>query len=242
MFDCDRLKIVEDLQPGRMIEMRVSKDRSNQLADRLTTDLPIPSLIESQARKTPNALAIAHDDTHLTYAELLQRSSALAQRLKALGLARGAVVGIYSERSAALIVSALGIMRAGGAYLPLDPSYPSERLAYQLRDAGATILIVGQSEVGEDLAAQATHVLHCTRDGKLDIPIVESPFSQELTSDDLAYVIYTSGSTGRPKGVEITHGCLTNFVRWFEKEFELTPADQVSHVCAVGFDVAISEI
>ena len=208
----------------------------------LNGELYVPSLVELQARNRPNALAVSDGKSGLTFLELEKGSGELATRLRALGVGRDVVVGVFADRSLALVVAALGVMRAGGAYLPLDPSYPADRLAFQFSDSGANILVVGGGVRDHAFAVGAKHVLTCAPNGRLNAALNYEPSSADVGAGHLAYVIYTSGSTGRPKGVEITRSGLLNLVSWFQKSLAMTPMDCMSHVAAVGFDASVWEL
>lgn len=209
----------------------------------------VPQLIEARAAATPHASALFAAAEVMNYGELNARANQIAHRLLALGVNPDAplgsenLVGLCLERSINGVVCALGVFRAGSAYLPLDPAYPVDRLAFMLNDARPQVLITTR-----ETAAQLPHgpwkvIAIDDVDGDLaeiDRQPTESP-EVRLTSDRLAYVIYTSGSTGRPKGVEITHGSLMNLVSWHNRAFQLTTDDRASLLAGVGFDAAVWE-
>jgi amino acid adenylation domain-containing protein len=198
----------------------------------------ILDLLNSRVSQAPEAVAVTCGEESLTYAELNTRSNDVAANLRALGVPAGQPVGIYFESSTELIVSALGIWKAGAAYLPIDPAYPTERASFILSDSGAPLLITRRS-VAAALGPGSWTTL-CFE----DIPPAELPsgLSAAPTSDDLAYVIYTSGSTGQPKGVEITHGNLLNLVNWHNAEFAIGASDRATQIAGPGFDAAVWEI
>ncbi len=164
-------------------------------------DLPVHRLVEAVAAARPQDPAVIFGGEHLAYAELDRRANGLAHHLRSLGIACGAVVGLCVERSLEMIVGILGIQKAGGAYLPIDPAYPPERLDYLLRDAGVALVLVSEA-TARRLPAGGPQGL------RLDDPVLaasdENP-GTGATADDLAYLIYTSGSTGGPKGVMVSH-------------------------------------
>lgn len=177
----------------------------------------------------------------MTFGELAAQSRRLASYLIELGAGPNVPVALCLERSFDFIVSALGVLAAGAAYLPLDPSWPSARLQTILLDAQAPLVIsrgplakltdcVGTRTIDLDTAASA--IANCD---SLSQPMA-------LSRDQLAYVIYTSGSTGQPKGVEVTHGNLLNLIAWHLETFRITAADRASHLAGVGFDAAVWEI
>ncbi len=205
-------------------------------------EINVVESIRHWATARPHAPAIIHDDVVLSYAELEERSRQIAIRLRTMGVTSQSVVGVYAERSIALVVSALGIMRAGAAYLPLDPSYPNERLNFQVADAQADIIVAVQGSSLGEVGGLPKHLLLTTSDGRLSDGWGGETVSVTDELGELAYVIYTSGSTGRPKGAEITHSNLANMVGWYLQTLEVTAADRMSHLAAVGFDATVWEL
>jgi amino acid adenylation domain-containing protein len=203
----------------------------------------IHSLVEDQATATPDAPAIVCGSEVLTYQELNTRANQVAQRLQALGVAPEIVVGMCLERSPAMIVAALGILKSGGAYLPLDPSYPEDRLALMLDDARAPALITAQSSPAK-FFARNRKVITLDHLGQIaEAPTLQSSSPANIPGlQHLAYVIYTSGSTGQPKGVEISHASLLNLVEWHQNAFRVTATDRASQVARVGFDAVVWEV
>ena len=169
----------------------------------------IHSLFAEQAAHSPDALALKYGDSHMTYAELDQRANQLARVLQAAGVRSGDVVGVCLERSPELITSVLSILKAGAAYLPLDPTYPQERLAFMLEDAHARLVITAS-----DLANRLPRTTRCVC---LDSDALDAQFSDpvdvDTSADQLVYVMYTSGSTGTPKGVLVTHRGVVRLVK-----------------------------
>jgi amino acid adenylation domain-containing protein len=198
-------------------------------------------LFAAQSTATPDALAVAAGDGSLSYSELDQRANRLAHRLQALGVGRDTLVGLCLERSAALVTGALGILKSGGAYVALDPSYPAERLAFMLHDAQAPVLVTSSSHAARLRTGSARVIM-------LDDPANglnwESPAAPRQTGDpsDLAYVIYTSGSTGAPKGVMVEHRSLLNLVFWHRRAFTLAATDRATQVASPAFDAAVWEL
>ncbi len=194
-------------------------------------------LFEEQAAASPDAVAVVWDGRELSYGELNGRASQLARHLRSLGVGAEAIVGICMERSLEMIVSVLGVIKAGGAYLPLDPAYPRERLAYMLEDSGATVLLTDSGLAG-DLPGYRGAVVAV--DSSWETIAQQSPenLESDLSPDNLVYLIYTSGSTGRPKGVGVTHANLVNAYRGWEREYRLRD-DARSHLqmASFSFDV-----
>ena len=203
--------------------------------------LSVPQLIAAQVAAAPDAIAVTHGKLSLTYRELDQRADRLAQRLLGLGAGPDVIVGIYLNRSLALIVAALAVLKAGGAYLPLDPNYPAERLAFLLTDARASVLVTGECMQGT-LPAHPEHVVLLGPQGEFNDGQSSEPVIPQTKASDLAYVIYTSGSTGQPKGVEVSHGSLLNLICWHQRAFKVTSADRASQLSALGFDAAVWEL
>ncbi len=223
-------------------EARTATLNNNQTLRQLQSRC-VPQLLDARAAAAPNAPAILADNEMLTYRELNDRANQLAHYLIALGVGSDYpdnLVGLCLDRSVTAVVCALAVLKAGGAYLPLDPAYPSERLAFMLSDAQPRVLITRQ-EVAEQLNAGPWEVIAIDRDqAKIAGQSTDSP-AIEMTPEQLAYVIYTSGSTGQPKGVEITHGSLMNLVSWHQNAFEVTSGDRASLLAGVGFDAAVWE-
>ena len=200
----------------------------------------VAELVAAQAAATPNAVALVARGESITYGELDKRANQLANYLIALGVGPETIVGLCLDRSPESVMCALAVLKAGGAYLPLDPGYPSERLLFMLNDARPRVLIT-RAELAEKFSEGPWKVVSIDRDREIENYSTDSPANQ-ATPDNLAYVIYTSGSTGRPKGVEITHKSLLNLVSWHRREFEVTRQDRASHLASVGFDAAVWEV
>ena len=198
----------------------------------------VAGAIAAQAARTPEAVAVGDGTTTLTYAALAARSTALAQRLRAAGVGRGARVGVCVERSAAMVVALLGVWQADAAYVPLDPAFPRERLAYMLADAGVRAVI-------QDAASAASVPAHTAAVVVLDgaaAPAQAAALPAEAGGEDVAYVIYTSGSTGQPKGVAVPHRAVLNFLASMATTPGLTAADVVVAVTTLSFDIAGLEL
>jgi amino acid adenylation domain-containing protein len=221
----------------------MSSSHGDEFESESTTDtgLCAPASFVLQAERTPTAVAVVNRNAAISYAELDARSSLLSAHLCDLGVKRDVVVGLCMERSIAFVVGALGIMKAGGAYLPLDPSHPTHRLAFQVVDAAADVVVT--TKRCETIAgAVSRRIVSLAADGTQTEKPGTGTIAAKIGSKDLAYLIYTSGSTGRPKGVEITHGGLANLIRWHCAAFHVTGADRASHLSAVSFDAAVWEL
>lgn len=192
---------------------------------------------EAQAAHTPHAPALMVGTETLTYAELNSRANRTAHHLRALGAGPGVLVGVCLEPSPEMAVALLSVLKAGAAYVPLDPGYPAERLAFMIEDAQAAILLT-QTPLR---AALPSHP--CTLALDTDAPLIERQSDDNLidgaTPDDLAYVIYTSGSTGTPKGVEIAHRGVCNNLRWRQEQFPLSHQDRLLQSYSFSFDPSV---
>lgn len=199
------------------------------------------SMISAHAAADPDRPAVTGPDGRtLTFRELEERAGRLVARLAADGVGPGSCVAVLLERSSDFAVAALGVMRAGAAYLPLDPATPRDRLEFILSDAAAAAVVTGDREASLLPAGPWRTV-----DVHVDVPSPRAAERVEPSApgpESLAYVIYTSGSTGRPKGVELTHANLSNLVDWHVGAFGVTAADRASQVASVGFDAAVWEI
>ncbi|HEX8282859.1 MAG TPA: amino acid adenylation domain-containing protein [Pyrinomonadaceae bacterium] len=198
-------------------------------------------IFEQQVERTPDALAVIFEGERLTYRELNARANQLAHYLRGLGVGSDVRVGLCIERSPLMLVGLLGVMKAGGAYLPLDPSYPLDRLSFMLEDAQVPILLT-QERLVESLPVTWAHVV-CL-DDEWDAVSGESDGnpSAAVGARDLAYVIYTSGSTGRPKGVMVEHGGLRNLAEAQVRAFGEPPTGRVLQLASLSFDASIFEI
>ncbi|NJP18559.1 MAG: amino acid adenylation domain-containing protein [Hydrococcus sp. CRU_1_1] len=188
----------------------------------------IQILFEEQVEYTPDSVALVFENQHLTYRELNNKANQLARYLQSLGVKTDVIVGICMERSLEMVIAILAILKAGGAYLPLDPTYPKERLAFMMADAQVSVLLT-QSHLVETLPSQQQAAIICL---DRDDPILTAYQSRknlicEVKPENLAYVIYTSGSTGTPKGVLNTHLGLSNRLLWMQDEYNLTFCDSL---------------
>jgi amino acid adenylation domain-containing protein len=204
-------------------------------------DRCLHELVEAQAERTPEALALVCGETRLTYGQLERRANQLARYLRTRGVGPEVLVGICAERSVEMVVGVLGILKAGGAYVPLDPAHPEERLRFVLEDTGAP-LVVTQDAVRERLPRGAVGLV--SLDGDWPAIAGESPEAPatSVRPEQLAYVIYTSGSTGKPKGVAIPHGAVVNFLLSMQKEPAVAAADVLVAVTTLSFDIAALEL
>ncbi|MEH2574545.1 amino acid adenylation domain-containing protein [Bradyrhizobium sp. AZCC 1708] len=196
--------------------------------------------IEAQAAAAPSAVAIVWGGQRLSYGEVNARANQLARRLRHFDAGPDRLTGIALMRSPEMMVALLAVLKAGGAYLPLDPDYPAERLAYMLRDSAAT-LILTQSALLEPLAPvlRETGVeAWCVDEPQRPVSEDTANLNVEIHPDSLAYVIYTSGSTGTPKGVAVTHGPLAMHCEAIGRLYRMTSRDREFQSASINFDIA----
>ncbi|QKW29935.1 amino acid adenylation domain-containing protein [Streptomyces seoulensis] len=238
----DRISGSDPHQPTAGLDIATPQELALVLEEFNHTEQPVPPTtligpIEAQAARTPEATALVHGDTRLTYRELDERANRLAHHLQSLGARPGAVVAVSVPRSAELVVALLAVLKAGAAYLPLDPDYPAQRLAYMLQDAAPVCAITDRAgRLPEDTGVPLVDL------GTLDVsgrPWVNP--ARALTPAHPAYVIYTSGSTGRPKGVVVPHSAIDNRLRWMQHAYGLTGQDRVLQKTPSSFDVSVWE-
>ncbi|MEC0600840.1 amino acid adenylation domain-containing protein, partial [Bacillus spizizenii] len=223
----------------------ISEDERNQLIHIFNeTNVEYPrhklmhQLFEEQVQRTPEHIAVIYQDEKITYKELNEKSNSLAVTLIKAGVKKETVVGIIAEKSIETIIGMLAILKSEGAFLPIDPEYPSDRIKYMLEDSNSNLLLV-----------QNSNIENVPFDGQL-INLNDSSLymndqcnlSTENSQDQLAYVIYTSGTTGRPKGVMVHHAGLSNLKSMFEKEMRITERDRVIQFASFSFDASVWEI
>ncbi|HYO14894.1 MAG TPA: amino acid adenylation domain-containing protein, partial [Thermoanaerobaculia bacterium] len=202
-------------------------------------------LLAAQVERSPDAVAVVFEEESLTYRELGRRSGRLARLLWSLGVGPEGRVGVAMERSLEMVVALLGILKAGAAYVPLDPSYPRERLAFLLEDAlsgeAAPPVLLTQERLLDLLPALPVRPLCLEAGWSGNGDDLELPAPPEVLPDHPAYVIYTSGSTGRPKGVVNTHRAIVNRLLWMQEAYGLTGEDRVLQKTPFSFDVSVWE-
>lgn len=200
----------------------------------------LPSYLSQLSQRQPDATAIDASGKTISYSHLENTTNQVAHFLLSKGITKGAVVGVYLDRTPALLYCMLGIMKAGAVYLPLDPHYPSERLHYIVQDAAPAFLFCHRHQAAEiDIQPDKTQILHW-EDAALQHAPHHAPTVQLLASDT-AYIIYTSGSTGRPKGVAVTHANVCHLMCAL-KVFQLTANDRLLQFASINFDASIFEI
>ena len=222
------------------------KEREKVLTDWNKTEGDYPQscihqMIEEQVRKTPDKTAVTFKNERLTYLELNKKSNQLAHYLRKQGVGPGTLVGLCINRSLNMLMGLLAILKAGGTYVPLDPSYPAERLAYMLQDSKLPLLVTGGnlSAFVPDIPVKIVDLDALCE--QISDETSENP-ENDVSQDNAAYVIYTSGSTGKPKGVRISHRALVNFIISMQKEPGLTQEDNILSVTTLSFDIAGLEL
>ncbi|MFJ4919554.1 amino acid adenylation domain-containing protein [Streptomyces sp. NPDC088725] len=210
--------------------------------DLTNTSLMFQECVTGHAVRTPHAVAVQHGAEEVTYAELERGARRLAGRLRALGVGPESVVGICADRGPDMIRAVLGVLHAGGAYLPLDPQHPADRLAFMARDSGMRLLLT-QSPLADTVPFDGPALL-------LDDPATwtaragdePSPALPRVTAGNTAYIIYTSGSTGTPKGVAVPHGSVTNMLEGQRDLVNPAPTDRVLQFASLGFDISVMDL
>ncbi len=220
---------------------RMMLDQWNDTARNFPMDKTIHELFEAQAHRTPEAMAVISEDRALTYRELNERANQLARALRKLGVTADLPVGLCLERSPELIVGILGILKAGGCYVPLDPKYPADRLAFMIEDANLSLIVTQQSLV-RSLASHPVKLMCLDSDWQTVAQQQGADLNIEASPQQLAYIIYTSGSTGRPKGVMVEHRSVVNHNLHCVEQFRLHPGDRVLQFATINFDTAVEEI
>ncbi|MDJ0382276.1 non-ribosomal peptide synthetase [Streptomyces sp. G-G2] len=243
LLDRDRLLAVAErflgvlrefaADPGRPVaelDLLTGAERQRLLVEWNDSEAAVPpgsvtELFEARAAGTPDALALVTEDRELSYGELDARANRMAHWLRARGAGPETFVAVLLPRSADLIVALLAVLKAGAAYVPVDPTLPADRIAYMLEDAAPVLTLTG-----DEIAAAALETYPATAPGVTRLP------------SQASYVIYTSGSTGRPKGVVVPGGAMSNLLAAVQQRLRLTPADRLAALATVSFDIAVMEL
>ena len=226
-------------------------DQPSAVAQSASEPACIHQLFEDQVKQDPAAIAVRASGTELkpgstseyTYGELDSRASELALSLRTIQAGSGAVVAICMERSVDLLVAILGVLKAGAAYVPVDPSFPKERVDHMLDDAAVRAVITDRSaeKVLEGYTGDRLYVNE-DREQLSNVELFEQDVDGNRSPDELAYIIYTSGSTGKPKGVRVTHANVVNFLRSMANQPGITKNDKLLAVTTLSFDISVLEL
>ncbi len=223
-----RVTSLDMLGPGERAAV-LAQSHGELVATPATT---MVAVLESAAAATPDAVALVSDDTELSYAELHRRANRLARWLIGKGIGAEDIIGLHMAASVEFIVAMFAVLKAGAAYLPIDPAYPDDRIEYLVTDTSPT-MVIGREEfdAGETAAAPMP-----------DDALTDAERIRPLRPEHLAYVIYTSGSTGRPKGVAVPHHAIADHVAGFLAEWSMTAEDRLLQSSSVSFDASLSDI
>ncbi|MFJ5362464.1 amino acid adenylation domain-containing protein, partial [Pectobacterium sp. CHL-2024] len=233
-------------RPIMTLSVLPDSERQQVLVDFNATDADLPdnalihSLFESQVAQTPNTTAVVFEEQHVTYDELNRRANRLAHHLLSLGVKPDDRVALCLERSPDMVVSLLGILKAGAAYVPMDPAYPAERLAYMLDDAAPVVLLTHSSL--RDAFRHTLPVVMLDNAALFDACPETNPLVQGLNANHLAYIIYTSGSTGKPKGVMVEHRGLSNYLLWARNDYATAGTLDSIVSSPVAFDATVTSL
>ncbi|MGW4637723.1 MFS transporter [Sphaerisporangium sp. NPDC004334] len=222
-------------------ERRLVVDGWNDTATEYPGEATLHGPIAARAASTPDAVAVRFEGRSLSYRELDAAATRVAHTLRGLGVGVGSVVAVCAERSLELLPALLGVLKAGAAYLPVDPDYPADRVSFMLTDAAPAVLLT-QRRIRPTLPATTARVLDLDDVLDPDAWTGASGPLPEARPGDVAYVIYTSGSTGRPKGVPNTHGGIANRLDWMQERFGLDAGDVVAQKTPLSFDVSVWEL
>jgi len=206
---------------------------------------PVHELFERQVQKNPDAIALIADGVEITYDDLNKRSNRLAHHIISVGIRPGTLVGLSLSRSIDLIVGLLGILKAGAAYVPLDPTYPEKRLTAMIDDSRVPLLVTDSRVLNSLPTTDAQIILLDSQREIIDSYSAVNPPRfppQNSKQSSPAYVIYTSGSTGKPKGVVVEHRSLSNYIQWATAEFGIATGDRILQFASISFDTSAEEI
>lgn len=231
----DELEIVSEGEK-KFLLAEFNNTRTECLPDRC-----LHHLFEEQVEKTPNADAVVFGQVHLSYQDLNRRANQLAHHLQSLGVGPEVIVGVFLERSPQLVIAILAALKAGGCYLPIDPVYPADRIAFMLEDAGVPVLLT-EERLSSRLPQLEARTVYLDTSGESLTKLSDDTPPSRLAADNLAYVIYTSGSTGRPKGVMITHRGLVNYLAWCAPKYGAARGCGSPVHSSIGFDLTVTSL
>ena len=221
-------------------ENQLLKEFNDTYADH-PKDKSITDLFEDQAARTPQEIAIVFEDSQITYRELNERSNRIAHYLRKKGIKEETLVPVCMDRSIDMIAGVIGILKAGAAYVPIDPDYPEERISYILKDTGANVLLSSKEVRSKIPETENLEIIETdTINSELDL-LPSHNLPERVKPEYLTYVLYTSGSTGKPKGVRMTGSSLVNLLYWQENQFK-NKKRSVLQFTSLNFDVSFQEI
>lgn len=236
--------IVNADRPASQLQI-ISEEEHHHLINKLNqsqVDFPkekcVHQLFELQVEKTPDAVAVIHGNTAITYSDLNRRANKLALHLKSVGVGPGICVGILMERSLEIVEALLGVLKAGGIYVPIHTSFPKERVQFILNDANVKVLVTNADHESSDDRNMAVVNLDEAKLTMSDCPNSNS----EITPGNIAYIMYTSGSTGQPRGVKVRHSSLVNFLSSVRQRPGIKEDDILLSVTPISFDIAALEL
>jgi len=237
----------ESEQPVQNVQLLSHDELQQILVDWNNTSADFPAdqcmhqLFETQAKQTPEAVALIFENEHMSYAELNRRSNQLAHYLIKYGVGPEVSVAICMERTLEMMVGIMAILKAGGAYVPMDASYPQERLALMMDDSQATVLLT-QSQLLDNIPTQNVQVICLDKDWAAIAAENDENLEIDVVPSNLAYVIYTSGSTGKPKGVAIAHRSAVALIDWGRKVYNKDQLAGLMFSTSICFDVSVFEM
>ena len=228
------------------LPLLTSEEQQQLLVDWNTTDVPltistIHTTFNQQLLQNPHAIAVVDaQQQHLSYAALSRYADHVAQTLQTTGVRADVPVAIYLDRSPELIIAMLGVVKSGGAYIPIDPHIPTERLTFLLHDTDAPVLLTKKSLCDDSLKSDIKRIyLDDLLFHETSITTFQHP---PTTPEQLTYIIYTSGSTGMPKGVAVSHANLINLIAWHQRAYQVSAQDRATLVAGLGFDATVWEV
>ncbi|MCG7563275.1 non-ribosomal peptide synthetase [Pseudoalteromonas sp. McH1-42] len=216
----------------------------NSAKSEIDTNQSIISLLSAQLAKTPDHIAAEFNDTAVTYSELHERVEQTAILLRSKGVQKGDLVGLYIDRGINMLVGLLGILKAGAAYVPLDPKFTKKRIEYIIQDSGLRVTLTSLLSEDYQWLAESSEVIHIedSINSEYQPNDINQARAEEPSASDLAYLIYTSGSTGKPKAVAIEHGNATAMIHWASKSYTQDELKSVLASTALSFDLSVFEL
>jgi amino acid adenylation domain-containing protein len=232
----------EEFSPHDPLELRRMLTEWNGPARDYPVDRCVHELVEEQARRTPDAVAVTDGRTEIGYAELNRRANRLARHLQLLGAGPERVVAVCAHRDVELPVILLAVLKSGAAYLPLDPQYPADRLRFTLEDAGAFLVVCSDTALGRRLPAGPWTVLGTDEEAAAIAALPAEDLGRTSHPDNLMYIIYTSGSTGRPKGVQVPHSGVVNYLGWCVEGYASRGSGGAPVFSSIAFDMIVPNL